>query len=105
MRTILWIMSGILLLAACQPVDQANDVPLDMAAVPAGWFWMGEDDGPLSSRPQRKVYLDSFYIDSTEITRADFAQFIEAGSLPGPTRGWDFAALKTCLRIETAVVI
>lgn len=87
MRTILWTMTGILLLAACQPAQQANEVPLDMVAVPASWFWMGQDDGPLSSRPQRRVYLDGFNIDRTEVTRADFAQFIEAGGLPGSSWG------------------
>lgn len=31
-----------------------------MVLVPAGWFLMGQDDGPESNRPQRQVYLDTY---------------------------------------------
>lgn len=92
MRTFLWIVIGILFLTACLPQLKSDDIPPGMAAVPAGWFWMGQDDGPVSSRPQRKVYLDGYYIDLTEATRADFTGFIEAGGLPNSS--WDAAQLR-----------
>jgi formylglycine-generating enzyme required for sulfatase activity len=47
-----------------------------MVVVPAGWFLMGQDEGPRSNRPQRSVYLDAFAIDRTEVTNSAFAEFI-----------------------------
>lgn len=82
MRTLFAITLGILILAACQPAAPSGDSPPGMAAVPAGWFWMGQDDGPRSNRPQHRVYLDGYFIDRMEVTQAEFADFIAAGGLP-----------------------
>jgi formylglycine-generating enzyme required for sulfatase activity len=49
-----------------------------MIVVPAGWFLMGQDDGPRASRPQRRVYLDTYAIDRTEVTQAQFALLVLA---------------------------
>lgn len=49
-----------------------------MVVVPAGWFLMGQDDGPNSNRPQRQVYLDAFAIDRTEVTNVAFGTFVES---------------------------
>lgn len=83
-----WLMA-LLLIAACtapaQPV--ATSCPESMVVVPAGWFLMGQDDGPRSNRPQHPVYLDAFAIDRTEVTNAAFAEFItETGY---QAAGWD----------------
>jgi hypothetical protein len=53
-----------------------------MLLVPAGWFWMGEEDGPEASRPRRRVYLDAFAIDRTEVTSAAFARYLLAAGEP-----------------------
>jgi formylglycine-generating enzyme required for sulfatase activity len=50
-----------------------------MIRVPAGWFLMGQEEGPVSSRPQRRVYVDAFAIDRTEVTNEAFKPFV-AGS-------------------------
>lgn len=91
MRTILLAIILITLLAACQPAAPVGEFPPGMEAVPAGWFWMGQDDGPRSSRPRHKVFLDGYFIDRTEITRSAFAAFIEAGNLP--ETDWNAALL------------
>ncbi len=58
-----------------------------MVVIPSGWFLMGQDDGPESSRPQRAVYLDAFAADRTEVTNAAFARFVaETGY---QAAGWD----------------
>jgi formylglycine-generating enzyme required for sulfatase activity len=57
-----------------------------MASVPAGWFLMGSEDGPASSQPQRRVYVEAFEIDLTEVTNADYARFLAESSEPG--EGW-----------------
>ena len=42
----------------------------NMVLIPAGEFLMGspDDEGAFDEHPQRKVYLDDFYIDKYEVT-------------------------------------
>jgi formylglycine-generating enzyme required for sulfatase activity len=47
-----------------------------MVHVPAGEFIMGSDEGDDDEQPVHTVYLDAFYIDKTEVTNAQFAQFL-----------------------------
>jgi formylglycine-generating enzyme required for sulfatase activity len=53
-----------------------------MVYIPAGEFLMGsllEDKGmDQDEAPQHTVYLDSFWIDQTEVTNAQFATFLNA---------------------------
>jgi formylglycine-generating enzyme required for sulfatase activity len=58
-----------------------------MVTVPAGWFVMGQDEGPRSNRPQHSVYLDTFAIDRTEVTNTAFAKFITGTSYQAA--GWN----------------
>jgi formylglycine-generating enzyme required for sulfatase activity len=60
--------------------------------VPAGWFLMGEDDGRRSNQPQRDVYIDSFEIHLTEVTREEYARFISATSYQ--VDGWGLNLLE-----------
>ena len=43
-----------------------------MALVSAGVFVMGSDTGPLNARPEVRIYLDTYYIDVTEVIVAQF---------------------------------
>lgn len=73
-------------LTACTTHPQS--IPLEsMVTVPAGWFLMGQDEGPRSNRPQHKVYLDAFAIDRTEVTNKAFAEFVVGTHYQ--TTGWD----------------
>jgi formylglycine-generating enzyme required for sulfatase activity len=47
-----------------------------MVFIPAGWFGMGQNDGPPSSQPYHQVYLDAYAIDRTEVTNAAFSKFL-----------------------------
>ena len=83
------------LLCSCQaqgelaPRNRANM----MVTVPAGWFTMGQNEGPRANRPSHEVYLDTFAIDRTEVTNAAFARFVgETGQRPP---GWDETLLET----------
>lgn len=49
-------------------------VPRGMILIPAGEFIMGTDGGPPDERPQRKEFVDSFYIDKYEVTNAEFKE-------------------------------
>ena len=58
-----------------------------MVHVPAGWFIMGSNLGDSDEKPQRRVYLDGFYIDKYEVTNA---RFRAAGMTPRKTYGINF---------------
>jgi len=53
-----------------------------MVYVPAGEFLMGsadsDKDAENDEKPQHRIYLDAFWIDSTEVTNAMFARFVTA---------------------------
>jgi formylglycine-generating enzyme required for sulfatase activity len=54
-----------------------------MVVVPAGWFTMGDPDGPADERPSRRFYLDAFAIDRTEVTNLQYRRFVLAtGAAP-----------------------
>jgi iron(II)-dependent oxidoreductase len=65
----------------------APQVGLELALVPAGWFWMGENDGRASNQPAHRVYLSAFEICTTEVTREQFNRFIEETGMQ--VEGWD----------------
>ena len=48
-----------------------------MAWIPGGTFLMGADEFP-DSRPVHKVTVDGFYMDTHEVTNAEYARFVEA---------------------------
>ncbi len=74
-----------LILAGC------SRVPDGMIEIPAGWFVMGQSDGPPSAQPEHRVYLDTFAIDRTEVTRADFADYVSA--INNPSSHWNVQEL------------
>lgn len=49
-----------------------------MVLVPAGEFIMGNDLGEQDERPAHTVFLDSFYIDTYEVTNEQYAVFLNA---------------------------
>ncbi len=60
-----------------------------MALVPAGDFLFGED-APDSPNPRRTVTLPAFYVDQTEVSRAEYQRFASASgrAMPaGPADG------------------
>jgi serine/threonine-protein kinase len=58
-------------------VRQADDMV--MVFVPSGEFEMGSTDGQRDERPVHTVALDSFWIDSTEVTNGQYQRCVEAG--------------------------
>ncbi|MBX3237036.1 MAG: formylglycine-generating enzyme family protein [Nitrospiraceae bacterium] len=47
-----------------------------MVLIPSGAFTMGSDKGEDDERPMHQVSLDSFYIDRTEVTVSQYADFL-----------------------------
>jgi formylglycine-generating enzyme required for sulfatase activity len=53
--------------------------------VPAGEFLMGTETGLTDEQPIHKVYLESYWIDQTEISNAMYAKCVEAGICDKPS--------------------
>jgi sulfatase modifying factor 1 len=80
------------------PVSPAVPVPAGMVLIPAGEFAMGSDapDARSNERPVRTVKVDAFLIDRTEVTNAQFADFVKAtGYVTVAERPVDWEELKT----------
>lgn len=62
-----------------------------MVLISAGEFWMGSPEDESRSkdeRPRHKVFLDSFYLDTFEVTTEQYAQFMSSKSHT-PPEFWD----------------
>ncbi len=65
-----------------------GEPPQGMVWIPGGEFSMGAAESPgmnmvgmqatTDSRPIHRVYVDGFWMDTTEVTNAQFAKFVEA---------------------------
>ena len=56
----------------------AGPPPEGMVLIPAGEFEMGSTDGTLAEKPVHTVYVDAFYMDTCEVTNAQYKQFVDA---------------------------
>ncbi len=50
----------------------------DMVLIPAGEFQMGSANGDRDEKPVHTVYVDTFYMDTHEVTVGEYKQFINA---------------------------
>jgi formylglycine-generating enzyme required for sulfatase activity len=58
---------------------------MEMVYVPAGGFEMGSSDGGSDEPPVHRILLDSFWIDRTEVTNAQYRRCAKAGVCDAPT--------------------
>ncbi|MBO0934114.1 formylglycine-generating enzyme family protein [Fibrella aquatilis] len=65
---------------ACSPNRSANIDHTGMVRIPAGQYAMGADgqQGRPDEYPKHQVQVDSFWMDATEVTNAQFARFVKA---------------------------
>ena len=49
-----------------------------MERIPAGEFRMGSNNGEKDEKPVHSVYVDEFYMDTYEVTNAEYAAFLNA---------------------------
>ena len=67
-----------------------NVVPVGMALIPAGSFWMGCNEAVdtctdrFLEMPYHQVTLSAYYMDRTEVTIAQYAECVTAGSCAAP---------------------
>ncbi len=74
--------------AACT-FDIIDCFPPGMTLIPGGSFEMGSDAYADDERPARKVKLDPFFIDTTEVTVADYAACAQAFECTLPAQGFN----------------
>jgi formylglycine-generating enzyme required for sulfatase activity/serine/threonine protein kinase len=59
-----------------RPTIEANTIKADLVEIPGGTFQMGRNDGPPQERPEHSVAVQKFYMDRTEVTNAEYAEFV-----------------------------
>ena len=57
--------------------DRRPAAPDGMTWIPSGTFTMGSSNGYREERPEHQVTLDGFFMDTNEVTNAQFARFVE----------------------------
>lgn len=92
---LLLLLTAIGLLGACRPGDQLGTTKLcqsyqglpdgwgrdphaGMLKIAAGSFQLGSQRGYAEERPLRQIKVNSFWIDRTEVSNAQFASFVKA---------------------------
>lgn len=55
----------------------------EMILIPAGEFIMGKEDGYVDEKPQRRVFVDAFYIYKYEVTVKQYHEFLKTESGKG----------------------
>ena len=58
------------------PSNPINSIKADVVEIPGGTFDMGRNDGLFQERPAHKVTVQTFYMDRTEVTNDEYAQFV-----------------------------
>jgi formylglycine-generating enzyme required for sulfatase activity len=76
---------------AISPTAPATELPVvDMVIVEAGEFLMGstetDKDAKSDERPQHKIFLESYFIDRTEVTNAMYKACVDAGACTPPVQ-------------------
>ena len=61
---------------------------MEMILVPEGWFWMGAEHRYHWESPRHRVWLDSFEIARTPVTRGEYALFLADTGYAEPA-GWN----------------
>jgi formylglycine-generating enzyme required for sulfatase activity len=56
-----------------------------LVQIPEGWFWMGSEAGQDCEHPVHRVWVDCFELAATQVTNAEYAQFLrDTAALPPP---------------------
>jgi formylglycine-generating enzyme required for sulfatase activity len=63
-------------------------VTVDLASIPGGTFTMGRNDGRDNEKPEHQVTVQDFLMDKTEVTNAEYYDFIKATNYKPPVH-WE----------------
>ena len=62
-----------------KPPSPCDNVPGDMKCIPAGSFVMGKGNGPEDVFPAHEVFVDTFFMDTYEVTNEQYKACAAAG--------------------------
>ena len=85
-------------------IGDGTNGPKGMVRLPGGDFLMGSNAtyAKFNEKPAHKVHVDSFWIDQTDVTNAQFAEFVNAtGYVTTAERKPDWETLKVQLAPDT----
>lgn len=60
----------------------------EMVKIAGGTFKMGRSDGGLSEKPEHKVEVADFWMDKTEVSNAEYYEFVKATNYKTPAVEW-----------------
>lgn len=60
-------------------------IKADLVEIPGGTFQMGRNTGPEQERPQHPATVAPFFMDRTEVTNAEYADFVAATNYEVPS--------------------
>lgn len=66
-------------------VGPREAVKADLVEIPGGTFQMGRNDGPPQERPQHPATVAKFFMDRTEVTNAEYADFVAGVNYEAPS--------------------
>ncbi len=61
------------------------NVKADLVEIPGGTFQMGRNDGPPQERPQHPATVEEFFMDRTEVTNAEYSDFVAGVNYEAPS--------------------
>jgi len=68
---------------------KTESVKNEMVLIPGGEFNMGRNDGLPQERPEHKVTVNSFWMDKTEVTNAEYYEFVKGTGNTHPKSDWE----------------
>lgn len=72
-----------------QPTPSAAPSPegyrAEMVLIPGGSFKMGRNDGDIKERPEHVVEVASFWMDKTEVTNAEYVDYVKVTGATAPS--------------------
>lgn len=66
------------------PAASPESIKAEMIAIPGGVLKMGRNDGDIKERPEHPVKVENFQMDKTEVTNAEYYEFVKAERYPPP---------------------
>jgi serine/threonine-protein kinase len=68
-----------------QPPTGQESIKADLVEIPGGTFQMGRNTGPPQERPVHEVTVQKFFMDRTEVTNAEYADFVRNTNYDAPS--------------------
>lgn len=76
-----------LIVVGCSPAEEPAETPdITMVSIPTGTFQMGSATGPYEQQPVHTVLLSAFQMSVTEITNAQYAEYLNTALAAGEIR-------------------